>query len=230
MILPWMKDGLVEVVVVVVVIGWMSMGKEQYHHHHPSSSSTSSSFGTTRIGLLKIDVEGYEPHVLVGGRRLLESGRVENILLEFSVDRYEKDLAFEMMDILLHSGYQLKGVGSWSGRTYPGMLRYLLDDDEEEEEGEVEENDHMTKKAKSPPQNRGRRRRRRKYSSKGNTVPKSLGSSTTASNNNNGTKTMMRMTNPDDHQQLMNRLWNWKVAFPKKSDTSLNLWWGLLQE
>ena len=61
-------------------------------------------------------------------------------------------------------------------------------------------------------------------------VPKSLGSSTTASNNNNGTKTMMRMTNPDDHQQLMNRLWNWKVAFPKKSDTSLNLWWGLLQE
>ncbi|HEX6389188.1 MAG TPA: FkbM family methyltransferase, partial [Solirubrobacteraceae bacterium] len=38
--------------------------------------------GERQIGLLKIDVEGHEPEVLRGARRLLESGRVRDIIFE----------------------------------------------------------------------------------------------------------------------------------------------------
>jgi FkbM family methyltransferase len=37
------------------------------------------------IYLMKVDVEGYEPIVFQGGMQLLQSGKVENILMENSV-------------------------------------------------------------------------------------------------------------------------------------------------
>jgi hypothetical protein len=40
--------------------------------------------GIDRIDMIKIDVEGYEPKVLAGARRLLREGRIRAILCEFN--------------------------------------------------------------------------------------------------------------------------------------------------
>lgn len=37
-----------------------------------------------KIALLKIDVEGFEPHVLAGASQLLQKQLIDNILLEYS--------------------------------------------------------------------------------------------------------------------------------------------------
>ena len=38
-----------------------------------------------KVSLMKVDVEGFEPYVFEGGKRLLREGRVENIFMENSV-------------------------------------------------------------------------------------------------------------------------------------------------
>jgi FkbM family methyltransferase len=58
--------------------------------------------GDRSIGLLKIDVEGHEPEVLRGGRRLLESGRVRDLIFE-DHDPYP-DASTELVE---SAGYRL---------------------------------------------------------------------------------------------------------------------------
>ncbi len=68
-----------------------NMGLSSLSENGPASSETSVSvaleqlddvIGDGSIGLLKIDVEGHEPGVLRGSRRLLESGRVRDVVFE----------------------------------------------------------------------------------------------------------------------------------------------------
>lgn len=64
------------------------------------------------VTLLKIDIEGKEPHVITGASKLLQSGAVKNILVEMR--RLGRGAAREAVDILLHSSYgvvvERKGV------------------------------------------------------------------------------------------------------------------------
>ena len=46
--------------------------------------------GAPRVHLLKADVEGYEPGVIGGARKLLADGKIDNIVLEYSPTAYEK--------------------------------------------------------------------------------------------------------------------------------------------
>jgi hypothetical protein len=51
--------------------------------------AAAESFGIERIDLLKIDVEGAEPFVLKGARKLLEQRRVECLFVEFIIEFME---------------------------------------------------------------------------------------------------------------------------------------------
>ena len=86
----------------------------------------STSWFSTAIGLLKVDVEGYEPQVLFGATRLIQSGIVKNILMEYSVTRYQEDSARRMIELLMSSGYRLQEVSGWKGNANPEMLSYIL--------------------------------------------------------------------------------------------------------
>lgn len=56
-----------------------------------------------RIPLLKLDVEGKEPNIIAGAKRLLESGLVDNVLTELR--RFGRDAVQEALKTLLTSGY-----------------------------------------------------------------------------------------------------------------------------
>lgn len=43
-----------------------------------------------KVSLMKVDVEGFEPYVFEGGKRLLREGRVENLFMESSVSDVAK--------------------------------------------------------------------------------------------------------------------------------------------
>ncbi|GKY98057.1 hypothetical protein MPSEU_000763700 [Mayamaea pseudoterrestris] len=55
------------------------------------------------IPLLKLDVEGHEPHIISGSKQLLCSGLVENVLLEFN--RMQEPNSQTAISILLECGY-----------------------------------------------------------------------------------------------------------------------------
>lgn len=76
------------------------------------------------IYLWKMDVEGYEYHVLGGAQKLLHSGRVENILMENS----NKDLrqVVDMYASIYHAGYAVKMISNTRGFPYhPEMVNPL---------------------------------------------------------------------------------------------------------
>ena len=68
--------------------------------------------GIGRIALLKIDVEGAEPKVLRGARRLLEEGRVDAIVLELIVEHMEDmgDDPQVMVDDLVRAGFHIHEI------------------------------------------------------------------------------------------------------------------------
>jgi FkbM family methyltransferase len=68
------------------------------------------------IIILKVDVEGFEPSVFAGAKKLLKSGLIENILMEVSGqnDNSENE---KMLKLILDSGYYLHDVGGPEGPT-----------------------------------------------------------------------------------------------------------------
>mmetsp|Transcript_20975 Transcript_20975/g.25452 ORF Transcript_20975/g.25452 Transcript_20975/m.25452 type:complete len:336 (-) Transcript_20975:25-1032(-) len=65
------------------------------------------------IHLLKVDVEGFEPQVILGAKRLLESGLVSNILTE---ERSRTDpLTLEAYNFIVKVGYKLHFLGDHLG-------------------------------------------------------------------------------------------------------------------
>jgi FkbM family methyltransferase len=59
-----------------------------------------------RVLLMKIDVEGYEPHVIAGADKLLRAGMIENILMEYNMWRAMKlEEGVDMVGKLLDYSY-----------------------------------------------------------------------------------------------------------------------------
>ena len=66
------------------------------------------------IHLMKIDVEGFEPFVLQGGQKLLNSGRISNIILENS--NADETLVIDMFVRLYQAGYRCKLISDVNGK------------------------------------------------------------------------------------------------------------------
>lgn len=87
---------------------------------NPTTTTSSSNNNNNRkmpkpsIGFLKIDVEGLELSVLKGATRLLNSGMVENIAMEFKITMGRGTL-IEIVKILFDSGYEAYEIGGWQG-------------------------------------------------------------------------------------------------------------------
>jgi FkbM family methyltransferase len=76
------------------------------------------------IYIWKMDVEGYEYHVLQGAQKLLHSGKVENILMENSVEDLRQMV--DMYAAIYHAGYEIKMISDVQGKPYhPEMIHPL---------------------------------------------------------------------------------------------------------
>jgi hypothetical protein len=75
------------------------------------------------IAILKLDVEGKEPQIIEGARRLLESGIVKNILTEFR--RLGRTPIQTAIKTLLDTGYTLVHM---NGRTSRAESEKILND------------------------------------------------------------------------------------------------------
>ena len=73
------------------------------------------------VAILKIDIEGYEPHVFAGGNQMLQSKMIKNILLELSPNKPENNEAanIDMLNSIMNAGYVLHMWGTWQGPKKP---------------------------------------------------------------------------------------------------------------
>ncbi|KAL7461765.1 hypothetical protein ACHAXS_002174 [Conticribra weissflogii] len=69
-----------------------------------------------QISLMKVDVEGFEPFVFRGGKRLLYEGQVENLFVENSVNNLTE--VGEVMDFIYGAGFRIKGIYTVNGDPY----------------------------------------------------------------------------------------------------------------
>ena len=79
-----------------------------------STSLKSSSSTRPRIYLMKVDVEGFEPYVLQGGEKLLNSGLISNIIFESS--SYDKKMVAEMLVRIYKAGYRCNLISDANGK------------------------------------------------------------------------------------------------------------------
>lgn len=68
------------------------------------------------IYLMKVDVEGYEPFVFGGATKLIQSKKIENIILEKSNGNIDQVVSF--LNLLYQSGYRLTAILSVTGEPY----------------------------------------------------------------------------------------------------------------
>ena len=94
--------------------GWLLLNNgSSSNENNEDSSSTSTTTTTTKlpplsppqsppsISILKIDTEGHEPQIIEGSKRLLQSGLVKNVLMEYRPATCRS----AVIDILLEAGY-----------------------------------------------------------------------------------------------------------------------------
>jgi len=74
------------------------------------------------VAILKLDVEGKEPQIIEGSKRLLRSGIVENVLTEFR--RLSRSTIQEAIYTLLETGYTL--VDAEKGKVGQDEARMIL--------------------------------------------------------------------------------------------------------
>lgn len=68
------------------------------------------------IDIMKIDVEGYEIHVVRGAKKLLKSNRIKNIFMEGDVSGLEMQKNFrELVRTFADAGYMVFKIGGWAG-------------------------------------------------------------------------------------------------------------------
>lgn len=72
------------------------------------------------IDIIKIDVEGYEIHVIRGGRKLFESKRIRHIFMEGDIQGPGKRKHLrEIIRTLTKAGYEAFKIGGYSGPDTP---------------------------------------------------------------------------------------------------------------
>jgi len=90
--------------------GWLSV-----------SSNNNNNQQIVPIHLMKVDVEGFEPHVFGGAQQLLTSGRIDNIIMEHSITDLVEST--DLMVTIAQAGYQLNVLSTVKGEAYhPEML------------------------------------------------------------------------------------------------------------
>jgi FkbM family methyltransferase len=70
--------------------------------------------GGTRIGLLKIDIEGFEPWAVLGGRRLLEARQVDALIVEstwWPNVMWPIHKAYSLLAMVFEYGYTVRCIG-----------------------------------------------------------------------------------------------------------------------
>lgn len=78
------------------------------------------------IALLKVDVEGFEPHVFAGAPHLFAAGIVQNIFMEFMLNRYSTEDGRLMLNTVANNGYSIKHIGNWRGGDYHKVMKQML--------------------------------------------------------------------------------------------------------
>jgi FkbM family methyltransferase len=78
------------------------------------------------IPILKVDVEGHDPQVLRGGDRLIRSGLIRNILMEYSCILSERQDMDGMVTQLSKANFRLFKVGQWNGGTIQGAKEEIM--------------------------------------------------------------------------------------------------------
>jgi len=68
------------------------------------------------VHLLKADVEGFENFAFMGGTKLLQSGKVSNIIMENSST--EKSHVVSVFDLIYQSGYKVHSLLTVTGDPY----------------------------------------------------------------------------------------------------------------
>ena len=66
------------------------------------------------IEILKVDVERHEAEVLLGGKKLFQSGMVKNIFTEVGAD-VDQSVQVKALKVLIEAGYRLAGQGTFRG-------------------------------------------------------------------------------------------------------------------
>jgi len=95
-----------------------------------------------KVSLMKVDVEGFEPYVFEGGKRLLREGHVENIFMENSVTDIER--VGEMVDLLYSAGFRMKGIFTVNGDPYHEDWWHTFNPEfEKRHSGVIEPSDQM---------------------------------------------------------------------------------------
>lgn len=84
------------------------------------------------VGLLKVDVENFEYDVLMGGKRLLQSGIVDNIVMELKKEKINvrKKERKELLELILASGYEPYMNGRFKGPNNLVTKRYKKNSEE----------------------------------------------------------------------------------------------------
>lgn len=78
--------------------------------------------GKTPIVILKVDVEGFEPSVFAGAKKLLSAGLIQNILMEVTGQDDNAENA-AMLRLIMKSGYYLHNVGGPEGPSKKSDLK-----------------------------------------------------------------------------------------------------------
>lgn len=74
------------------------------------------------IAIFKVDVDGYEAHVMEGARKLLESHMIRNIFMEASIRTADQlQAARTSLLVLAQSGYKVHAMGEYKGPQPEGI-------------------------------------------------------------------------------------------------------------
>jgi len=83
------------------------------------------------IYLLKVDVEGFEPLVLAGSRQLVQSGLVENIIMEFTPMVTGVREISSMISELVNNNFELIWLGDGYGATIKNATNHIRFNDQD---------------------------------------------------------------------------------------------------
>lgn len=82
--------------------------------------------GMPPISLLKVDVEGNDPQVFMGAKKVIRSGLVHNIFMEYSCLLGKKEDMNAVATQLEDANYTLEVIGRWNGAPMQGAKAKIV--------------------------------------------------------------------------------------------------------